>query len=113
MNDFIAKSGSFSFEIGILNSHLRQLIGSEDINITKFTNVWLKFAIILKIDEYFSPFLSLAIITGKMKFFLSIADGLHVRYPETKNVFKHFLHSDANCGNFSVEFCTFLSVFFI
>ena len=48
---------------------------SEDIIITSFCKILLKFAIDLKIFDYFCPFLSLTIITGQRRF-SSLADGL-------------------------------------
>ena len=58
---------------------------SEDINITNFSKILLKFANVLKIFEYFCPFLSLTIITGQRSF-LSLADGALDKNPEPKNV---------------------------
>ena len=49
---------------------------SEDINITNFSKILLKFATVFKIFEFFCPFLSLIIITGQRRFF-SLADELH------------------------------------
>ena len=74
---------------------------SEDNNITNFSKILLKFAVVFKIFEYFCPFLSLAIITGQR----SPADGLHERDRETKNFSEQFFTT--KCGNFSFEFCTF------
>ena len=74
----------------MLDSLLRQLDGSEDINITNFGKILLKFAIVLKLFfEYLCPFLCSTIITGQRKF-LSLAVGFFDRTPETKNGFKHF-----------------------
>ena len=56
---------------------------SVDIIITSFCKILLKFAIVLKIFEYFCPFLSLTIITGQRSF-SSLADGLHEKNAETK-----------------------------
>ena len=70
---------------------------SKDIIITSFCKILLKFAIVVKIFEYFCPFLSLTVITGQQSF-SSLADGLHEKNPETKNVFEHVL--TAKCGNF-------------
>ena len=66
---------------------------SEDINITNFSKILLKFAIVFKIFEFFCPFLSLTIITGQRSF-LILADGLHSINPATKNVFEHFLYCE-------------------
>ena len=66
---------------------------SEDINFTKFIKILLKFATVIKIFKFFCPFLSLTIITGQRSF-LSLSDGLHEKYPETKNVFEHFLNRE-------------------
>ena len=63
---------------------------SEDIKITNFSNILLKFEIAIKIFKYFCPLLCLMIITGQRSF-LSLTDGLHDNYPETKIVFEHFL----------------------
>ena len=70
---------------------------SEDIIITSFCKILLKFAIVVKIFEYFCPFLSLTVFTGQQSF-SSLADGLHEKNPKTKSVFEHVL--TAKCGNF-------------
>ena len=79
-------------EIGILDILLRQWNGVLKIlmsgSLAKFL---LKFAIVLKSFENFCRFLSLTIITGQRSF-LSLADGLHQKYPETKIVFEHFIY---------------------
>ena len=64
---------------------------SEDINITDFNNIFLKFAIVFKNFEYFCPLLSLTIFTGQRRF-LSL--GLHDEYLETRNVFEQFLYCE-------------------
>ena len=64
---------------------------SEDTNITIFSKILLKFAIVFKIFENFCPFLSLTITTDQRSF-LSLADGLHEKNSETKNVFDYFLY---------------------
>ena len=64
---------------------------SEDIIIRSFTKILLKFTIVLKIFEYFCPFLSLMIITSQRSF-SSLADGLHDKNTETKNVLEPFLY---------------------
>ena len=66
---------------------------SEDINITNFCKILLKFAIVFKIFKFFCAFLSLTIITGQQSF-LSLADGLHDKNPETKIVFEHFFYCE-------------------
>ena len=78
----------------------------EDNSVTNICKILLKFAVVFKIFEYFCPFLSLTIKTGKRSF-LCLADGLHDKNPGSKNGFKHFLH----CGNFLLNFG--LSVFFL
>ena len=55
----------------------------EDFNILNFGKILLKFAIVFKICEYFCPFLSLTIITGRRSF-SSLADGLLDVTPEKK-----------------------------
>ena len=66
---------------------------SEDIIITSFCKILLKFAIVLKILEYFCPFLNLIIFTGQRSF-SSLVDGLHDKNAETKNVFEHVLYCE-------------------
>ena len=66
---------------------------SEDIFITTFCKILSKFAIVLKMFEYFCPLLSLMIITGQRSF-SSLADGLHEKNPETKNVFERALYCE-------------------
>ena len=78
-------------------------------NITNFGKILLKIAIVFKIFEYFCPFLSLTINTGQRSF-LSLADGLHDKYPESKTVFEHFLYCKM-CKLFLLHFA--LSVFFL
>ena len=62
---------------------------SEDDNVMNFS----KFAVVFKIFEHFCLFLSLTIITGQQSF-LSLADGLHDKNPDSKIVWVHFLHCD-------------------
>ena len=66
---------------------------SNDIIITSSSKILLNFAIVLKIFEYFCPFLSTTIITGQRSF-SSLADGLHGEHPETKNVCERFLYCE-------------------
>ena len=66
---------------------------SKDIIITSFSKFLLKFAIVLKIFEYFCPFLSLTTITGQRSF-SSLADGFHEKNPYPENVFEHFLYCE-------------------
>ena len=81
----------------------------EDINVTNFSKIVLKYAIVFfLIFEYFCPseFSDHYIITGQRRL-LSLADGLHDKIPETKIFFT------AICGNFSFEFYTvFFSIWF-
>ena len=65
---------------------------SEDNNFTNFSKILLKFAV-FEIFEYFCPFLSLTIITGQQSF-LSLADWIHDKNPDSKNVFELFLRCD-------------------
>ena len=76
---------------------------SEDIIITSFCKILLKFAIVLKIFENFCLFLSLTIITGQRSF-SSLADGLREKIQRQKIFLKMFF--TVKCGNFSLEFCT-------
>ena len=46
---------NLGLEIGILDSLLRKLNGSEDISITIFSKILLKFAIVFKMFKYFCP----------------------------------------------------------
>ena len=66
---------------------------SEDNNVTNLSKILLKFAVNLKIFDYFCPFLSLTIITGQRSF-LSLADGLHDKNADSKNIFEHFPHCE-------------------
>ena len=50
--------------------------------------IFLKFAIVFKVFEYFWSFFSLIIITGQRSF-SSLADGFLDITPETKNSFCH------------------------
>ena len=72
---------------------------SDDIIITSFCKILLKFVIVLKFFEYFCPFLSLTIITGQRSF-LSLADGLHEKIQRQKMFLNMFF--TAKCGNFSL-----------
>ena len=79
----------------------------EDINITNFSKIVLKYAIVF-FFKFLNIFSDHYIITGQRRF-LSLADGLHDKNPETKIVFKHFLHCEM-CETFLLNFT--LSVFF-
>ena len=73
----------------ILCSLLRQRNDFEDFNILIFCKILLKGVIVFKIFDYFCPFLSLTILTGRRKF-LSLEDGLLDQTRETKNGFEIF-----------------------
>ena len=94
-----------------MDSLLRRRNGSEDIIITKFGQILLKFAIVFKIFEYFCRFLSLTIITGQQNFW-SLADGLHDNTPETKMVLTIFL-TIGKFGNFFFDFSTFSFLYYL
>ena len=81
---------------------------SEDINITNFSKILLKFAIVFKIFEYFSPFLSLTILNGQRRF---LSFGLHDKYSETNNVFEHFLYRKLETFLYFLFLLSFLNSF--
>ena len=87
---------SFRPKTGMQVSLLGQWSGSEDTNITSFSKILLKFVIVLKFLNNFVILLISTIITNQRNF-LSPANELGNRTPETKNnflhceIWKHFL----------------------
>ena len=92
------------------DSLLRPWNGSEDNNMTNFSKILLKFAIVLKFLNIFCSFLSLAIINGQRSF-SSLPYVLPEVTPETKIVLNFFTENSFP-SNFSI-FDNFLNISYL